>query len=68
MRSRLRARLTIVTLAAAIVAAAWLVLSAALLPEPPVPREILLGAEAICLVLFAVIGGLSAIEARALHR
>ncbi len=68
MRPRLRTRLTIVTLAAAIVAAAWLVLSAALLPEPPVPREILFGAGAICLGLFAVIGGLSIIEARALHR
>ena len=68
MRSRLRIRLTVVTLATVIAAAAWLVLSAALLPEPPVPREILFGAGITCLVLFAVIGGLAIVEARTLHR
>jgi two-component system, OmpR family, sensor kinase len=68
MRSRLRTRATIATLATAILAAIWLALSAALLPEPPVPREILLGAGVVCLCLFALIGGLAIIETRALRR
>jgi signal transduction histidine kinase len=68
MRSRLRARATIAALAVAILAAAWLGFSAVLLPEPPAPREILLGAGLICLSLFVIIGGLAMIEARALRR
>jgi two-component system, OmpR family, sensor kinase len=68
MRSRLLARATIAALAVAILAAAWYALSAALLPEPPVPREILLGAGLVCLCLFVIIGGLAIIEARALRR
>ena len=68
MRSRLFIRVTIATLATVIAAAAWLVLSAALMPEPPVPREILFGAGALCLVLFVAIGGLAITEARALAR
>jgi two-component system OmpR family sensor kinase len=68
MRSRLRTRATIAALGAAVLAAAWLVLSALLLPEPPAPREILLGAGLVCLCLFVIIGGLAIIEARALRR
>jgi two-component system OmpR family sensor kinase len=65
--SRLRTRATIATLIAAILGAAWLALSAALLPQPPVPREILLGAVIVCLCLFIIIGALAIIEARALR-
>jgi len=68
MRSRLRTRATIAALAVAILAAAWLALSAVLLPEPPAPREILLGAGLVCLCLFVIIGALAIIEARALRR
>jgi len=68
MRSRLRTRAAITALAVAILGAAWYALSAALLPEPPVPREILLGAGLVCLCLFVIIGGLAIIEARALRR
>lgn len=67
MRSRRRPRAVTATLVVAILAALWLALSAALLPEPPVPREILLGAGVACLCLFAILGGLAIIEARALR-
>ena len=68
MRSRLRPRAAIAALAAGTAAAVWLALSAALLPQPPAPREILFGAAAVCLCLFLVIGALAMIEARALRR
>src|SRR5215813_7046960 len=68
MRSRRRSRAVTATLVMAAVAALWLALSAALLPEPPVPREILLGAGVACLCLFVILGGLAIIEARALRR
>lgn len=67
MRPRLRTRAVIAALAAAIAAAAWLILSAALLPQLPAPREILLGAGLVCLCLFVIIGGLAIIETRALR-
>ena len=67
MRSRLRTRAAIAALAAAVAAAVWLALSAALLPQPPAPREILLGAAVVCLCLFIVIGGLAIAETRALR-
>jgi len=67
MRSRRRSRAVTATLVVAILAALWLALSAALLPEPPVPREILLGAGVACLALFVILGGLAIIEARALR-
>jgi signal transduction histidine kinase len=67
MRPRLRTRAVIAALAAAIAAAAWLTLSAVLLPQPPAPREILLGAGLVCLCLFVIIGGLAIIETRALR-
>jgi len=65
MRSRLRTRAALATLLVALLAAVWFALSVALLPEPPVPREILLGGGGVCLILFAVIGGLAIIEALA---
>jgi two-component system, OmpR family, sensor kinase len=68
MRSRLRTRAALATLLVALLAAVWFALSVALLPEPPVPREILLGGSGVCLILFAIIGGLAIIEARALRR
>jgi two-component system, OmpR family, sensor kinase len=68
MRSRLRSRAAIAALLVALLAAAWFALSAALLPEPPVPREILLGGGAAGLILFTIIGGLAIIETRALRR
>lgn len=68
MRSRLRTRAAIATLLAAILAAAWYARSAAFLPEPPVPKEILFGAGVICLCLATIICGLAIIEARALRR
>lgn len=68
MRSRLRTRATIATLIAAIAGAAWLAGAAALLPQPPVLREILLGAAIVGLCLLVIIGGLAIIEARALRR
>jgi len=68
MRSRLRTRVTIAIVLVMLLAAVWLALSVAFLPEPPVPREILLGSGAVCLTLFAIIGGLAVIEARALRR
>ena len=68
MRSRLRSRAATAALAAAIAAAVWLALAAALLPQPPAPREILLGAALVCLCLFVPIGGLAIIETRALRR
>ena len=46
----------------AIAAAIWFALSAALLPEPPAPREILLGAGFVCVVLVIIIGGVAIIE------
>jgi len=67
MRSRLRTRATIATLIAAILGAAWLAVSAALLPQPPALREVLFGAGVVCLCLFVIIGGLGVIEARALR-
>ena len=67
MRSRLRAGAAIATLAAAVLAAAWLAVSTELSPQPPTYREILLGAGAVCLCLFILIGGLAVIEARALR-
>ena len=67
MRSRLRTRAAIAALAAAIAAAVWLALSATLLPQPPAPREVLLGAAVVCLCLFLIIGALAIIETRALH-
>lgn len=66
MRS-LRTRAAIAALAAAILGAAWLAFSAALLPQPPALREVLLGAGVVCLCLFVIIGGLAIIEARALR-
>lgn len=67
MRSRLRTRAAIAALATAIAAAVWLALSASLLPQPPAPREILLGAAVVCLCLFLIIGALAIIETRALR-
>ncbi len=67
MRSRLRNRAAVATLFVALLAALWYALSMAFLPEAPVPREILLGAGGICLILFTVIGGLAIIETRALR-
>jgi two-component system, OmpR family, sensor kinase len=67
MRSRLRNRAMVAVLAVGLLAALWYALSVAFLPEPPVPREILIGAAGICLILFAVIGGLAIIETRALR-
>lgn len=68
MRSRLAARAIIATLAVAVLAAIWLALSAALLPEPPVRREIFFGGGVACLCLFVIIGGLAIVETRALRR
>lgn len=68
MRSRLLTRAVAATLLVAILTAIWYALSVAFLPEPPVPREILLGAGGVCLILFTIIGGLAIIEARALRR
>jgi two-component system, OmpR family, sensor kinase len=67
MRSRLRTRVTAASLVVAVLAAAWYALSVAYLPEPPVPREILFGVGGACLILFAIVGGLAVIEARALR-
>jgi two-component system OmpR family sensor kinase len=67
MRSRLRTRAAIAAVIAATLGAAWLALSAALLPQPPAVREILLGAGVVSLCLFVIIGGLAIIEARALR-
>ena len=67
MRSRLRTRATIAALIAAVLGAGWLALSAAVLPQPPTYREVLLGAVIVCLCLFVIIGGLGIIEARALR-
>lgn len=67
MRSRLRNRAVIAALTAVIAAAVWLALSAAVLPQPPAPREILLGAAVVCLCLFIIIGALAIIETRALR-
>jgi signal transduction histidine kinase len=63
----MRSRATIATLVTAVLAAVWLALSAILLREPPVPKEILFGAGVVCLCLFAIVGGLAIIEARALR-
>jgi signal transduction histidine kinase len=68
VRSRLRTRATIAGVLAAVVGAAWLALSAALLPEPPALREIIDGAAIVGVCLFVIIGGLAIIEARALRR
>jgi signal transduction histidine kinase len=68
MAPRLLRRAAIATLAVAVLAAGWYALSATLLPEPPVLREIRLGAAAVCLVLIAIIGVLAIIEARALRQ
>jgi signal transduction histidine kinase len=67
MRHRLRTRAAIAALIAAIVGAAWLAASAALAPQPPAIREVLLGAGVVCLCLLVIIGGLALIEARALR-
>jgi two-component system, OmpR family, sensor kinase len=67
MRSRMRTRAAAATLIAAVLGAAWLALSAAVLPQPPAVREVLLGAGVVCLCLFVIIGGLAIIEARALR-
>jgi two-component system, OmpR family, sensor kinase len=67
MRSRLRTRVAVATLLVALLAAVWFALSVALLPQHPVPREILLGGGGACLILFAIIGGLAIIETRALR-
>jgi two-component system, OmpR family, sensor kinase len=67
MRFRPRSRAAAGTVVVAVLAALWLALSAALLPEPPVPREILLGAGVACLCLFVILGGLAIMEARALR-
>jgi len=68
MRSRLRTRVTIATLAAAIAGAGWLALSSSVLSQPPTYREILLGAGVVALCLLIIIGGLAVIEALALRR
>jgi two-component system, OmpR family, sensor kinase len=68
MRTRLRTRAAMVTLVVALLAVAWLALSVALLPEPPVSREVLLGAGVAGLVLCVIVGGLAVVEARALGR
>jgi two-component system, OmpR family, sensor kinase len=68
MCSRLRTRATIAALIAAVLGAGWLALSAAVLPQPPTYREVLLGAVIVCLCLFVIIGGLGIVEARALRR
>jgi two-component system, OmpR family, sensor kinase len=67
-RSRLATRAAITTSAAAVLAAAWYGLEAAFGRQPPVPREILLSAAAICLVLLTIIGVLALIETRAMRR
>jgi len=68
MRSSLRTRAALAALIAALLGAAWLALSAVLLPQPPALREILLGAGVVCLCLFVIIGGLAVIEAWAMRR
>jgi len=68
MRSRLRTRATIAVVIAAVAGAAWLGVSAAFLPQPPVGREIILGGAFVCLFLLVIVGGLAIIEARALRR
>jgi signal transduction histidine kinase len=67
MRSRLRTRVVVAALTVTALGAAWLAASAALLPQPPALREVLLGAGVVCLCLFVIIGGLAIIEARALR-
>lgn len=68
MRSRLRTRAAIAILAAAAIGAIWLALSATLNPQPPVLREILLGAGTVCLCLLLVIGGLAIVEVKVLRQ
>ena len=67
-RSRLATRAAIATGAVAVLAAAWYGLEATLGRQPPVPREILLSAAAICLVLLTVIGVLALVETYAMRR
>jgi len=66
-RSRLATRSAIAASAVAALASAWYGLEDAFSPQPPVPREILLSAAAICLVLLTIIGVLALIETRAMH-
>lgn len=68
MKSRFHARAIIATLAVAIAGGTWLALAAALQREPPAPREVLLGAGVVCIVLAIVIGGLAIIETRVLGK
>jgi two-component system OmpR family sensor kinase len=67
-RARLLRRAGIAAAVVAVLAGTWYGLAAALLPQPPVPREILFGAGVAILVMFALIGCLAIIEARALRR
>jgi len=64
IRRRLLARACLVALVIILVTAARL----AVLPQPPVPREILVGSGVLILVFFALLGGLGWIEARARSR
>ena len=66
-RTRLAARAAVATGAVAVLAAAWYGLEDAVSPQPPVPREILLSAAAVCLVLLTIIGVLALIETRAMR-
>jgi len=67
-RSQLATRAAIATGAIAVLAAAWYGLEDAFSPEPPVPREILLGGAMVFLGLFTIIGALALIETQALRR
>jgi two-component system, OmpR family, sensor kinase len=64
VRPRLRRRATIAALIVGCLTAGWV----ALLPQAPVPREILIGGGAVCISLLAIIGVLAIIETRALSR
>jgi signal transduction histidine kinase len=68
VRSRLVRRIAVGAVVIAVLAGTWYGLAAALLPEPPAPREILLGAGAAFLAMFPVISGLAVIETRTLRR
>jgi two-component system OmpR family sensor kinase len=64
VRHRLRGRAAIAALIVVGLTATWI----AVLPQPPVPREVLLGGGLVGLGLFTIIGGLAIIETVALRR
>src|SRR5262245_12471426 len=63
-RGTLFSRAAIVALVIAVITAIRL----AVLPQPPVPREMLAGGATLILVFFAVLGGFGWIEARVRSR